>query len=404
MNTMPARMIRLPALWMLLLSGIVLPLWAAPPERPESHGAESLTVERHNAENDEDDPSFRTVFYPQIGYTPELGWLFGAAALIIYDPVGPPPESPVPPAGPGDAGGVEARARPDNTLLLAAFYTTTTAYRFAVENNQYLFRDRLLLESDLVFAEVPTDFFGIGSDAEDAEQYLERRLSGELGALFQFLPRFRVGPRFRATRHWVEDPDEGGLLDTGKISGSDGATVLLPMVEFRYDSRPTTFDPRSGAAFSLRLGHTLPDSAERYGSVAAEYVQITPFFGDHRIATQYVFEHVLDTAPFQELPRLGGPSLLRGLTEGRYRDRTLVAAQAEYRSPFLWRFSLEVFGGVGQVASEIDGLDGQDLVAAGGAGLRFQLDPESGFLLRFNAAYSEPEGAPQFYVGAGDAF
>jgi len=81
-----------------------------------------------------------------------------------------------------------------------------------------------------------------------------------------------------------------------------------------------------------------------------------------------------------------------------------VAAQAEYRSPYLRRFGLEVFGGVGQVASDLDELDGRDLVAAGGAGLRFQVDPESGFVLRLNLAYSEPEGSPRFYVGAGDAF
>ncbi len=358
------------------------------------------------AENAVEEPGsgVRTVFYPQIGYTPELGWLFGAAGLIIYDPIGAPPE---PPALAPDATrvpGVEPAERPSNTLILSGFYTTTTAYQLSASSTQYLFRDRLLLDTAAAFSEVPTEFFGIGSDAAPKEDYLGRGASGDIAMLFRILPRVRVGPRLRATRYWVSERDDGGLLAAESIAGAEGATVLIPAVELRYDTRPAPFDPHEGSAFVLHAARAHPASSESFGRLGVEYLQITPFFGHHRIATQYVLEHVFDTAPFQELPRLGGSSLLRGLTAGRYRDRTLVAAQAEYRSPYLRRFGLEVFGGVGQVASDLDELDGRDLVAAGGAGLRFQVDPESGFVLRLNLAYSEPEGSPRFYVGAGDAF
>jgi len=347
----------------------------------------------------------RTVFVPQLGYTPELGWLFGAAVLALYDPIGPGPVSSTVPPGPDTAATVELSSRPVNTLMLSGFYTTSAAYTLTVTNTQYVLRDRLLLDSRFAFAEIPSDFFGIGSDAAAKETYVDREVSGELGTLFEMYPRLRVGPRFRATRYWVSDPDEGGILDSEDEPGSDGAVVLLPTLELRYDSRrPAAFDPRSGSAFTLQLARSLPASSESFGRLSAEYLQITPFFGEHRVATQYLLEHVFDTVPFQELPRLGGASLLRGISEGRYRDRSLVAAQAEYRSPYLRRFGLEVFGGVGQVAPQLDELDGDELVAAGGAGLRFLLDPDSGFVVRFNAAYSEAEGSPQFYVGAGDAF
>jgi hypothetical protein len=102
---------------------------------------------------------------------------------------------------------------------------------------------------------------------------------------------------------------------------------------------------------------------------------------------------------------LGGGDLLRGLYRGRYRDRHLAAAQAEYRMPLFWRFGLAGFVEAGTVAGDLGGLAPLEegaLKLGGGLGLRFTVNAEKRLACRLDVGRSE--GGTQFYFTFDEAF
>ena len=80
---------------------------------------------------------------------------------------------------------------------------------------------------------------------------------------------------------------------------------------------------------------------------------------------------VSDRTPLFDLCMFGSNSDLRGYETGRYRDRTMFAAQAEYRFPLAGRFGGVVFGGTGKVAPSFGDMGDQPDLPSIGFGLRW---------------------------------
>jgi len=85
---------------------------------------------------------------------------------------------------------------------------------------------------------------------------------------------------------------------------------------------------------------------------------------------------------------------------GSYRDRFVVAGQAEYRHRFTKRLGAVVFGGVGSVAPEFGGWE--ETLGSIGAGFRFVLAPKNNIILRVDVARGRDETI--YYVNVGEAF
>jgi hypothetical protein len=105
-------------------------------------------------------------------------------------------------------------------------------------------------------------------------------------------------------------------------------------------------------------------------------------------------------APFFALSSFGTRSDLRGYTPGRYRDKLMVAVQAEYRWRITSRLGLVAFGGAGSVAPEIGQFD--QLLPSAGARARYVVAKKNNVSLRFDAAWGRDETT--FYIGIGEAF
>jgi hypothetical protein len=121
------------------------------------------------------------------------------------------------------------------------------------------------------------------------------------------------------------------------------------------------------------------------------------------LAYQAIARATTGDPPFQLLPAIGGQNLLRGVYDGRYRDRYALAGQAEYRAHLWWRFGAVAFLGAGQVARRggdfrIDGLH-----PTGGGGLRFTLDPRERMNLRVDYGMGQG-GTSGLYITVGEAF
>lgn len=105
--------------------------------------------------------------------------------------------------------------------------------------------------------------------------------------------------------------------------------------------------------------------------------------------------------PFDQLCLVGALNGLRGYEPGRYLDYTQVTFQAEYRRK-LGRFGLAVFGGVAQTAATPAELSTDDLLPAGGVGVRYQLLKQYPLHYRVDVGFGK-DGA-QLYFSLGEAF
>jgi outer membrane translocation and assembly module TamA len=108
--------------------------------------------------------------------------------------------------------------------------------------------------------------------------------------------------------------------------------------------------------------------------------------------------------PFDLLPQLGGDVLLRGYFQGRFRDKDLLAFQAEYRAPVWWKLGAAAFVSAGQVAPELSGLRIDAFHPAAGFGLRFLIQEEEGVQIRADFAWGFDVESSGFYINIGEAF
>jgi len=77
---------------------------------------------------------------------------------------------------------------------------------------------------------------------------------------------------------------------------------------------------------------------------------------------------------------------MRGYYDGRYRDKSAIAYQTEYRTMFLKRWGAVAFANIGSVYSDIDEIELKDFKASFGIGGRFLLIPEDKINLRLDLA------------------
>jgi hypothetical protein len=93
---------------------------------------------------------------------------------------------------------------------------------------------------------------------------------------------------------------------------------------------------------------------------------------------------------------------MRGLYEGRYRDKNVIAAQLEYRLPMWRRFGAVAFAGLGEVAPKIGNFELKSFKHTAGLGLRYQLVPAEKINLRMDFGWSKDSSG--FYVALTEAF
>jgi outer membrane protein assembly factor BamA len=109
--------------------------------------------------------------------------------------------------------------------------------------------------------------------------------------------------------------------------------------------------------------------------------------------------------PFNNLALLGGESTMRGYYLGRYRDKNLLAAQAELRwLPFGFskRWGGTLFGSLGTVAPTVSQLQLNQVRWAAGGGVRFLFFQKKDVYLRADVGVTR-EGAG-LYFSLGEAF
>ncbi len=333
---------------------------------------------------------------------PATGW--AALPIVTYAP-----ETEVALGGFGSyffrLGEVTATSRP-SSVTVVALYTLRNQLITELMPELYWNGDRTHLWTKFDYRRYPNRLWAIGSNAPDdsEEPYTEDRFrwQAKLGQSIRG-PLFIYG-HLRLIQMGVADERPGGLLATDAIVGADGGLTFEIGPGFAWDSRDHALTPHKGALYDFRLltSQRGVGSDYEFTTLQLDLRQYWPVLPRHTVAANLIFALQDGDAPFYLIPALGGQSLLRGYLEGRFRDKTLLAAQVEYRLPLVWRFGAVAFGGIGNVSSTLRDLGDSWPKWSLGFGLRYLLNSDEQLNLRADFGFGRDTFG--IYVTAGEGY
>lgn len=324
---------------------------------------------------------------PALGSAPETGLQYGATMLAVWQPA------------------AERRTRPTSVLAFA-LRTAENQTRIGVEADHWTAGNQRRLAATLMWQEFPLPYFGVGDRAAEAsrEQFTPRGFSGTV-TLQQRLrgPVYVTAGLLHADQRMAIEA--GGALATGNVLGSRGGRTSEWTLGLLSDTRDNVFAPHAG--HWVQVGYSRSDDALwsdfDYGRVRLDARAYRTVRGEHVVASQLLLVGLDGRPPFDRMALVGGSDILRGYAMGRYRDRVLMATQAEYRSPLIRRVGAVLFVGAGVSSPSLTALGQRIVLPSYGAGLRGQIDRRQRTSIRVDYGRGR-DGASGLYIGFNQAF
>lgn len=332
---------------------------------------------------------FRFLAVPTLGSAPETGFYFGAVALMDILPKG------------------DSLAR-NSVFKTELTYTTKNQFVAGFEwflNNR---KKSWILTGTNYWTKFPELFWGIGGNVPKSAEvrYGANRFELANGLYYRVHSNwyFGVCQRFQS----IYSPEFPQLSDKTTqtysqlafgISSGAGLGVL-------FDTRTNILNPKPGEVFlsvqTMSFGKVLLSDFSFFSAdLDLRYYQKTS--SKSLLALQVFAQMRSDGAPFRMMGMVGGPIILRGYYQGRFRDNQLVVSQLEWRWTFHRYFGFTTFAAAGNVYSFDFPDRSGSLKSAAGIGFRVIGDPKSNTFLRLDAAWSRNEDFG-FYISFGEAF
>jgi hypothetical protein len=299
------------------------------------------------------------------------------------------------------------KVSPPSTIGTAVLITDNGSRGWGLGGDFYFKQDTYHITIIYFGGNINYDFYGIGTASGDAGRKLPLKQTGDV-FLADFLYRlgwkFSVGPRLLAGNSTITLRSSGGN-DQLQPPGIGLDTRLTALgFHINRDTRPNRFYPTSGTLFDFTSMFFSNALGSKYSFESYRFM----FNYYHSLGTKQVLAYNLYTCstagdpPFYGECIYGTNSELRGYVAGRYIDREMIAAQVEYRLALRWRFGIVLFGGLGEVAPSVEDFTGDNILPAGGGGLRFKVSRK--YNLNFRADLAQGKEGHTFSMGIGEAF
>lgn len=327
------------------------------------------------------------IAYPTVAYAPETSFEFGVSSVLVY------------------------RAKKDTNNRLSevssfAFITLENQFGGYIDHALYTHRDRFFLLAQIKFQNFPLSYYGIGPEATSSVKatIAATEFRFRERALFKIVPSLYTGPEvdlelMRNVRFDLSEP-EGFEFPMG----SGGFTDLSLGWGVVYDNRHNVLNVRKGLFAELAWLSSQPTwgSTFSFHSLFSDLRVYRPIGEKNVLAFQAYGQFTEGTVPFNQLALMGGERLMRGYYLGRYRDKQMIASQAEFRMlplPFSKRWGLSAFAGLGQVAPDLNGFRIDRVQWSAGVGPRFLLFPKKDIYTRFDVAFTSEGYGLYFFIG-----
>jgi hypothetical protein len=316
--------------------------------------------------------------FPVIFSTPETGFGGGAGCVLTH-----------------------RRAQGDehafsHSVPVFLYYTEKKQSNVAIAPDLYFREGHWHVKASVAYEKLPSYFYEVGDyvaedylEDADKEDYTLEAASLQPWVLRRVVSRLRAGVVYDLRKTSVLEVEEGGILQRELVDGRQGGVQsgLGPALE--WDSRNHVFYPSRGGWYQLYClfyHHRLGGDFDFQGY----WIDLRHFFtvrSPHLLAFQVWASKRAGHIPFTRYAAIGGQ--MRGIHAERLQDRYAAVAQAEYRYPIWRRFSGVAFVSLGEVAHRAGGFTLRDVKYAGGAGLRFALNPADKLNVRFDVGISE---------------
>jgi outer membrane protein assembly factor BamA len=278
---------------------------------------------------------------------------------------------------------------------------------------------------------VENEYWGLGNSTAEDSRSVFRVAQGGVGGTFgvRLMPWLSMSTTMSHLVPHIKDPhvDSGDvkITDAFDESTAPGLTDQPPFfrsdiaVDLDYrDSMPPTRTgvrldrlPLPAAAHGGRYQVTLASFDDRefdqysFRRTTVDLQQFVPLLHGHRVLAFRALAVFSDATgdqvvPFYLSPTYGGLNVGRGYPTFRFRDRNMLALQAEYRYQVSPLVSGAVFVDAGQVAPQVRALEWSQFKTTYGAGVRFGASGGAG--LRLDFAFHGDR--PTFIFGLGHAF
>jgi len=294
-----------------------------------------------------------------------------------------------------------------------ATITTKGQNRFSLSSSYWVPQNAVHYIATISYINFPSDFYGIGNNTRLVNQDLvdEKRTKVNFEADKLLVKDFYIGYVAGGFDYKESGNNAAGIFYTSPaVQDRNGGAALFIGPTFTYDSRNNNTYTTKGmiiyAYYNMMQG-VLGNNNYAGGFFNIEYSQF--FLLNKAIVLGLdIQEQSLTGAqsPFYLLPALGSDEMMRGYYNGRYRDRNLIASQAELRYRLSDRIGVVGFVGTGEVSNT--NFTFPQLKPNYGGGLRYFFDVEKGLSVRVDYGIGQkPAGEPResgFYIGLGEAF
>jgi outer membrane protein assembly factor BamA len=314
--------------------------------------------------------------YPYLFYTPETNLAFGAGGIMYFRTAREP----------------ELNL---SSVLLSGYYTINNQYSLTLAPELYFSSNRYIARGEFNFGKFLDKFYGYGSNSEEINNpdYFTQNFGINLNFQADVSEKFEIGAIYDFLYTNVIDKKNNPFLNNNSVLGSEGGISSGLGLKLVWDSRDYVYLPTTGGYYIV--------SAVYYKKVLGSDFEFNDYLIDLRRYFKITQGHILTFQlygnfargfpPFYEMPRLGGDVTMRGYYEGRYRDRNFVATQAEYKTWLVekWKLGVVLFGGIGDVADELDDLKVRDFKYSYGFGFRYVFDEKERLTVRADFGFGK---------------
>ena len=293
-----------------------------------------------------------------------------------------------------------------SNIFTNVIYTANKQFILDVKPQLYFNRGDFFLDGAYKYKVFPNQFWGIGNETPESNNEVYSMTSTELRvALLKRLPtNLNFGFEFIYQNHDVTEVQEGGILASGEILGSNRAVISGLGVIFNLDSRDQLEAPKSGylVQMNARFSSEVWGATSSFNKYIADLRAYYPVGEKGTFAAQIYNENTFGEVPFQGAAWYGGGDRARGYFKGRFIDNHMYVIQAEYRYQFAPRWSAAGFALVGEVTDyPRDYLN--DIKPSFGGGIRFKIIKNQNTVVRLDMAFGK-DGNQGFYFGVNEAF
>jgi hypothetical protein len=298
---------------------------------------------------------------------------------------------------------------PPSILGLGGFYSSSGSAAFGGGAKLFLDEDRYRLTLGVAHASINTDFYGIGSSAGQNGRSIaitQEFTGGVVEVLRQTIPHLYVGARYMAVNMKTSIQRNNFQQFSGLpvVERDASLTIAAGGLRVLYDDTDSQFYPTKGlvADFQANLfakGVGSDREFQVYSFAVDNYLSLGP---SDVLAFRGFGRYASGDAPFWAMSSFGIHNDLRGYDVGRYRDKMMLATQAELRHQFSAEWTGVIFAGIGEVAPGLRSLNLDDLLPSAGVGIRYTLSKQQHLGLRLDAAVGRD--GPAVYFGIGEAF